>query len=955
MPPLLRLLPAPLLVLLVLLCASPVLAQDRSDPDGDDIDQETLLQKAAPLIQDLYLHPDAVQPTAMLTAGVQALEHQSAQIVVLETGPSELTLRVGDTVRVLSTSDVDSLESVFARFEIVATWIHPLLEDEEISLDDLRSTALAAALRTIDRHSRVIAGDRLDDFNTRFKGTLVGIGARIGRRDGALRVVKPFLDAPAGRAGLKTWDAITHVDGVATEAMGVDDAVDRIRGPEGVPVVLTVVRDGEPGPRVFVIVREQVLVPSVESYLLSGNIGYVTIDHFSKKTSQEFVDHVERLSSGGTLAGLIVDVRENQGGSMIHAGRIVNHFVDDGLLIKTEGREGGQVRGLTWKVPARASRKRYDGPVAVLVNSQTASGSEIVAGGLKFLERAITIGSQTFGKGTVQKVYSLTDSVSMKLTVARYLLPGDRFINIVGVTPDVLTGQLWLDPEDPTVPDDLREPPEVTGADDGPGGLDSRHNPGAGRAPTSGGSNAAPNLRLLYPRMLAAWADVEAPDSAPTPAGEEATGGPPDESTGDDAARSNLPGDAGEPRFNDMELRIAHEVLLAAAAGDRRAELIGHARPIVARWQATQNGRLAEGLGLRSVPWTPSEEPRWIDRSPATAEGFEAQMLAALPPLDARLTLPHKFTAGESSEARLLVKNTGEEPQLRLRARVESSDHALDGASFLIGDLAPGEERAAVVSVRHSSQAETRRDTWRLYLIDDAGPLGGPWRGTVETVGSVSPDLQLRVSTELDAEPGGGILLTATVEVLNGSAAPTGEVRVRFGDAGDERVERMERFRTIDDVAPSASGQVALRLRIRDPAAIPVLPIRLRASDLQTGRSTTVALELPTGVPSEAGPWRRAAEVTFTSLPGGGVTQAAAGAGTLPLVGTVTSSTPLESIEVLVRGDKLFTHRAPAGIEQRSVPFDVSAALEPGPNLVLVRTKTTEGVSRTARVWVLGE
>ncbi len=943
------------LLLALLLAVRPAAAQDRSDADADDIDAETLLQKAGPLIQDLYLHPGAVQPTRMLRDGLQALEHLSPRVLVLEHGAAELELRVDDAVRVMRVDDVQSLEQVFDRFELAAGWAQPLLADPDITMDTLRAASLAASLLTIDRHSRVIAGERLDDFNTRFKGTLVGVGAKIGYRDGFLRVVKPFTDSPADRAGLRTWDAITHVDGVSTDAMDVNEAVDRIRGPEGVPVVLTVQRDGSAGPRIFVIVREQVLVPSVESTLLTGNIGYISIDHFSKRTSEEFGDEFDRLGRDGTLAGLIIDLRENQGGSMIHAARIVNHFVDQGLLIQTEGRNGGQVRGLTWKVPAQSARKRYSGPVAVLVNDRTASGSEIVAGGLKFLDRAITIGAQTFGKGTVQKVYSLTEDVSMKLTVARYLLPGERFINAVGVTPEIVTGPLWLDPDDPTMPDDLREPAELTGLDDGLGGLDSRHNPGAGRPPTTGGTNAAPVMRLMYPRILAAWANkTPAPaDKAAEPV--EPVGGPPAEVTGDEAARSNLPGDAGEPLFNDVELRLAHDILSQAKAGDRRPELIALARPIVLRWQALQNERLVSGLAQRGISWTASERPGWIDRAPATEEANEQRMTGALAPLDAQLTLPDHFTAGEDSTATVLVTNTGALAQQRLRGKLVSSSNAIDGASFLIGDLAPGESRSATVKVSHSSSAETRRDTWHLYLIDDSGPLGGPWRGTVDTIGVSPPHLALRVATELTPEPAGGVLLTATVQVRNQGTAETGEVRVRFGDSNDEGVERLERFRSMDALTPTATGEVTLSLRIRDPLALPTLPIRLRAADLRTGRSTTVALELPTVAPMSQTDWYQGASIRLDSLPGGGLEQVAAGPSPFRLAGEVTALAALESIEVLVGSDKLYSHHAEPGSDVRSMPFDVAAELRPGPNLVLIRTETADGVSRTGRRWVLGE
>jgi len=938
-------------LLLLFALVFPVLAVAQ-DVDGD-IDEESLLARAKPMVRDLYLHPEAIDSEAMLRAGVQSLEHQSPQILVLEQGQDELVLRVGDAMRVLDVTGND-IDGAFELLETAVLWAHSLLADEDITEDELRTAALSGALRTIDRHSSVIAGDRLNDFNVRFKGTLVGIGARIGRRDGALRVVKPFEDAPAGKAGLKTWDVISHVDGVATDAMSVDDAVDRIRGPEGVPVVLRVERDGEDFARVFVIVRAKVLVPSVESALLSNNIGYINIDHFSKKTSLEFVDALGKLTGPTALQGLVVDLRGNQGGSMIHAARIVNNFVEEATLVQTEGPKGGRVKGLTWKVPAKAERKRYDGPVVVLVDRRTASGSEIVAGGIKFLERGLILGRQTFGKGTVQKVYSLADDVSMKLTVARYLLPGEKFINKVGVTPDVAVGQMWLDPRDPTVPDEFVESEELLGLEAGDGGLDARKNPGAGRSPETGGINAAPQLRLLAPRILASWTESDEaptppPATDPTPE-EPALTGPPDEPTGDAKVRSALPGDVGDEQFNDIELRIAYELLLAADPTDRRTELLTKAGPIVQRWQDTQAARLAQGLALRGVTWTPSQDPRWLDRTPALDDETAAAMLRPQPALSVALNLPDALHAGERATATLVVKNTTETHWKRLRARLESSSGALDDGSFVIGDLAPGEERSNEVALSMSTREPSRIDTWRLYLLDDDGPLGAPWEGTVRTVGLTPKPLLVKVGTEIAPDPSGGIVITANVAVRNEAPEPSGDVRIFFGDPPDESVERIERFRSLDPVASGGEGSGSLSLKVRDPAALGVITIKLRATDMDTGLSTTVALELPTGSALAMSDWYRPASTTLQKLSDRGPAS-----GTHAVAGTVTATSPLASVEVLVDRDKLFTRRIAPSENVRTVPFSIDAPIEVGPNLILVRTTTADGVSWTERRWVLGE
>lgn len=931
-----------LLASLLLLASSTVArAQDGA------IDEETLLENALPRVESLYLHPDAIDPVKMLRAGLQALEHQSPRLLVLEEGEDALRIEVDGQTRVVPVDEVQDLAAAFATFESVSLWVDPLLDDPEVDLDDLRTAALSGALRTLDRHSRVIAGDSLDDFNTRFRGELFGIGATIGRRDDRMRVVKPFADAPAGRAGLQAWDAITHVDGVSTEAMSVNDAVERIRGPEGVPVVLTVERDGEDHPRIFVIVRDKVRVPSVDETLLSGNIGYVEIGRFSKKTSEEFVAALQSLrEQAGDLKGLVLDLRGNQGGSMVHAARIVNAFSEEGLLVQTEGSDGNRVSGLTWKIPAQAKYKHFDGPVVVLVDESTASGSEIVAGGLKFLNRGLILGHQTFGKGTVQKVYSLADDVSMKLTVARYLLPGERYINSVGVTPDVMTGQFWLDGGNPTVPDAFVEPASLAGLEALDGGLDERHNPGAGRAPTTDASNRTPTLRLAYPRILDSWLAAQPAEGEATPAPEQS--GPPPEATGDARVRSRWPGDVGDAVFNDLELRLAHEILLASKPTDRRAALLSIAGPLVAQWAERQSERLKDALAEREVPWTPTTESRWLDRSPGSEAGVEARLLSPPPPLSARLELPEALVAGEEYIGTLVVKNTGEVTYERLRARLESSTGALDDASFVLGDLPPGAERRASITVNPSSRAASRLDTWRLYLIDDGGPLGGPFQGTVRTKGLPDARLSLRLRTELVAEPGGAVTVQARVEVRNEGPEATGDVRVLFGDPDDDRVERRQRWQTLEELSKGQVAGADLTLHVRDAAAVPVVSGRVIAQDMKTGSRTTVELEVPTGIPLEWTDWRIPPQVDFVKLPKKAM-------GISPVEGTVVGNSPLAAVEVLVGGDKLFSRRVPEGEEVRAMPFDIAAPVQVGPNAVHVRIETRDGVSRTETAWVLGE
>ena len=933
--------------LIFLLVALLCLAGDQPDAEPED-----LVSEALDRIDRLYLHPGAIDPPAMFAAGIQRIEQQSPDLLVLEGEEGTLLVRSGQVQKPFDVADVATLAEARQRLgQVVDFVMEGRTGQEDFDRDDLEIAALRGMLHTIDRHSRLIVGDGLDEFNTRFKGTLVGIGSRIGRRDGALQILGPFPGSPAERSGLLVGDVISHIDGHATVGISVEDAVERIRGPEGVPVVLTVRRPGEEGRRVFVIVREKVIVPSVESELLPGDVGYIIIDHFSQKTSSEVAGALDGLrAEADVLQGVVIDLRGNTGGSMRHATRIVNYFVDQGELLRTEGADGGKVEKLTHRIDANATHLRYEGPVAVLVDSRTASGSEIVAGGLKFTGRSITIGTQSFGKGTVQKVYPLRrvegDEVSMKLTVARYLLPGESFINSVGVTPDIATGPVWLDPDEPVLSERLREPDENTGRGAGAGGLDARRNPGGGgRAPTAGGVNASPELWLFYPRVLPGWTETE-PERTEDP---RHVGVPVE----DRAGWSGLTGDAGEPLFNDVELALAHELLLGAPSDARRAELLERARPLVEDLRRLHADRMAAATLRRSIPWAADPVPRWMDRSPAREDQIQ-QRLAGPPPdgVTATLHLPERFEAGEESAIRLEVRNDREVPLRHLRARLESSSDILDGASFLIGDLDPRDSRGWTVPVEVDPATRTRLDDWRLYLIDDDGPMGGPFTGLSESRGGQLPSLEIRVATLTEPQDDGSLVIVATAQVRNEGEGAAGEVQVHFGEPKADGVERLEQFRSIDGLEPGASAEVELRLRVRDPAALAEVQVRLRARDKRSTTSTYVSLELPTAAGTSTG-WLRPPTVEMKSPHSDRTAPPARGGTDFRVRGQVAAKAGLKSVHISVSGDQVYSRLLPPGTERERI--DVPAVLEVGPNRVVVAVETADGVEVSRAFWVLGE
>lgn len=928
---------------------------------------ETLIERALPIVQTKYLHPGAVDPSNMTTEGIQALEREAPSIVVTKHAEGRVRVRVGTSERFFETSDVTSLEDVGERLGNVIAWVEEAHEpDPNREPPDFWVAGLEGALKTIDRHSRVISGDRLSEFNTRYQGTLTGIGARIGRRRGMIRVVRPFADAPAGRVGLRAEDGITHVDGVATAAMNVQDVVDRIRGPEGVPVLLTIHRDGEDGRRAYVLVREKVLVPSVESARMPDDVGWIKIDHFSKKTSIEFGSHVDSLRAGGALKGLIVDLRGNTGGSMIHAARIVNAFVPEGRLLRTEGRDGGKVRGLTHTIDAKDQFKRFDGPVVVLVDGRTASGSEIVAGGLKYLDRGLVLGTQTFGKGTVQKLYKLEQKKSMKLTVARYLLPGDAFINSVGVTPDVVVGEYHLDPDSPVSPDALIEPASLQGRTAGIGGLDAKRNPGAGREPTSSGTNARAELRLVHPRVLSEWSSGGVVPSDPQEAGEQFAGPGDEWVAAEDVEEhapqadfvSTEPGDDGDERFNDMELRLAYEILVSAGEGTSREALVKTARPIVASWQTIQSTRLAKAFAARKLRWSAEGAGGWMDRSPADEPTRQEAMLGPVPSFEATLEFDDELAAEKTTGARLEVINTSGSPATHLRGILQSSSKALDDITFLIGDLEPGATAYWSVPIEPGTRSASRLDGWRLYLVGDDGPLGGPYQDLVATRGLPTPRFHVQTSSTVEAQEDGSTLVKAMLDVRNDGPGDAGEVRVMFGDPHNPDVERVEQFAGIDELGTGETKRAELSLRVRNPASSPDLPLRLRVSDRRTGTYQIVTLQLPTAKAMPAGPFLRPADLQLTSpshenAAGGQLS----GVSPFAFEGEVTAETGLTRVEVFMGVDKLFVAEADPAEERapQTVTFATSLTLSVGPNRVTIRSTTDQGMESRESVWIYGE
>jgi carboxyl-terminal processing protease len=292
-----------------------------------------------------------------------------------------------------------------------------------------------------DPYSVYLEPETFGRFMEQVKGSFGGIGILVGYRNDSLTVVRPFEGTPAAEAGIQAGDVILAVDGKDTSEMDLETAVLLIRGEVGSKVRLTVQREGYAQPLEFEVERRQIQVPTVESTLLDGDIGYVVISQFTEHTGRELIYALNSFER--ELRGLILDLRDNPGGDLTAAVEVADQFIGGGPIVHIKYRTN---QDQTYSADSR----RLDLPLVVLINQNSASASEIVAGAVKDAGVGILVGTKTFGKGVVQSVFELGNGAGLKLTTARYLTPSGHDLHKKGVTPHVVVedpGDFETDPQ----------------------------------------------------------------------------------------------------------------------------------------------------------------------------------------------------------------------------------------------------------------------------------------------------------------------------------------------------------------------------------------------------------------------------------------------------------------------------------------------------------------------------
>ena len=308
---------------------------------------------------------------------------------------------------------------------------------EEVDEGELIESAINGMLASLDPHSSYLPPEGFADMRVQTRGEFGGLGIEVTMEDGLVKVVAPIDDTPAAKAGVKAGDLITHIDDEPVMGLTLSEAVERMRGPVGEEIKVTIARDGQEGPLDLTMARDVIKIRAVRARV-EGDVGVIRITTFNEQTFDNLVSGIEEIKKelGGAdkVTGYVIDLRNNPGGLLNQAIAVSDAFLDKGEIVSTRGRDPSD----SDRYNAEKGDLTNGKPLVVLINEGSASASEIVAGALQDHRRAIVVGAKSFGKGSVQTIMPLSDQGAMRLTTARYYTPSGRSIQALGIEPDIL-------------------------------------------------------------------------------------------------------------------------------------------------------------------------------------------------------------------------------------------------------------------------------------------------------------------------------------------------------------------------------------------------------------------------------------------------------------------------------------------------------------------------------------
>ena len=342
-------------------------------------------------------------------------------------------------------NSVFSKNDLYEKIDLFGEVLENIKKDyvDDVNQAEMMDSAINGVLQSLDPYSAYMSPELFKEMQTDTSGEFGGLGIEIGMEAGVVKVISPIDDTPAEQAGIKAGDYIVKIGEEQVQGKSLMEAVKLMRGPVGTSINLTIRRKDVKKPLEFKITRKIIEVQSVSSNIISEekNIGYIRLKSFNENSDNQFLKSVKKFEKNFKIKGYVIDLRNNPGGLLTQAINITDFFLDDGEIVSTKGRKISETR----KFFARKGDEIEGKPIVVLINNGSASASEIFAGALKDHKRAIILGENSYGKGSVQSIIPLRNGGGMRLTISKYYLPSGKSISEVGVTPDILVEEAGND------------------------------------------------------------------------------------------------------------------------------------------------------------------------------------------------------------------------------------------------------------------------------------------------------------------------------------------------------------------------------------------------------------------------------------------------------------------------------------------------------------------------------
>lgn len=706
---------APLTLTMSEAVAAPRLDEKDFQKSPHELSALRVLSKVIHYVKENYVDPKRVRPKEMLVASLEAVEKSVPDVMV--DGNAEqgrVRVNVNGKLKEFDISHVDSLWKMNFTlkdiFDFIAKNMRPVEDSREVEY-----AAINGMLQTLDPHSVLLRPDMYGEMKLTTKGEFGGLGFVIQMREGVLTVVKVLAKTPAFRAGIKKDDQILKIGEESTVNMDLTQAVGKLRGAVDSKVTISVNRKGWDKPQQMTLTRAMIMIESVQSKMLSSNVGYVRLKNFQGNTTKDLSKALEELTDTARkngskeLKGLVLDLRGNPGGLLDQAIQVSDLFLSSGTIVSTVGLSD------KLREEKRAHQDEEDDlfPIAVLVNAGSASASEIVAGALKNQNRAVIIGRQSFGKGSVQVLYDFPDESALKLTIAKYLTPGDISIQEVGIIPDIelVPTRVAKDRID------LFAPRRSMGEADLESHFANPANAQAVKKRDDVLNKEKPGDSLKYlkeEKVKVAKADK--PDAKKQSNSKTVLTDTENADNHGEELDDQLDAESQDEVKEDFEVTFARDYLLAAPQL-RRDDQIKAGKKFVDERRAGEDKRIADAITNLGIDWTAGETPKKLD------------LVSSLKPSSDK-----KITAGETVPLELSVENKGGDSVKRLRAWVESDNGFLDRREFLFGAVKPGEKKTWTVNVKIPKDIASRRDGVTVKLQDDSGVLAETTAGELTIV-----------------------------------------------------------------------------------------------------------------------------------------------------------------------------------------------------------------------------